>query len=229
MANESINFAAFAADFEDQGIEWTVNPAYGSHHGGSYERLIGSVRRILEASMRLASQRCFSRDEFYTLLAEAMSIVNNTPLWSASTDPNDPAPLTPSMLLTLKEQPYAPLDSFTEEDLLNYGKKRYRRVQYLSDQFWRRWRDEYLQTLTTRRKWKGRKPCVTVGDVVLLRDKQKHRNSWPIGRITDVKKSSDGLVRSATIRLPPLPSSNKPRFTTRAIVDIVVLIPNEEQ
>ena len=224
----AVYFGELAEHLKLHGVEWTMNPPYSSHRGGSYERLIGSVRRALEASMLLTSNRGLSRDELTTLLAEAMSIVNSTPLWAASTDPNDPAPLTPSMLLTLKDSSYRPLESFADADLLSYGKKRYKRVQYLADQFWKRWREEYLHTLTQRRKWKRRRPCVQVGDLVLLRDKQKHRNNWPMGRVTEVKKSKDGLVRSASLRLAPLPNSNKPRFTTRAITDLVLLISAED-
>ena len=45
-------------------------------------------------------------------------MVNNTPLWAVSSDPDDPLPLSPAMLLTLREQPNAdPRDTSTESDL----------------------------------------------------------------------------------------------------------------
>lgn len=173
--------------------------------------------------------RSISRDEFTTILAEASSIVNNTPLWTVPNHPDDPSPLTPAMLLTLRTDPNpALMDNYSEEDLLAYGKRRYRRAQYLSEQFWMRWRNEYLQSLTRRHKWKTRKPCITEGDVVLLRDKQLPRNSWPMAKILDAKRSTDGLIRSATIRLAPLPGQKTPRIFKRAIADLVLLIPSQD-
>ena len=49
-----------------------------------------------------------------------------------------------------------------------------------------------------------------------------------MGKVTKVKMSKDGLVRSADLRLAPLPNSNKPRFTTRSITDMVLLISGED-
>ena len=61
-------------------IEWKLNPPHASHHGGSWERKIGSVRRVLEDALTSIGNRGVAQDEFTTLLAEAASIVNNTPL-----------------------------------------------------------------------------------------------------------------------------------------------------
>ena len=208
-------------------ISWRLNPPHASHHGGAWERKIGSVRRVFEASLALVSNRCLSRDEFTTFLAEAAAIVNNTPLWSNPNHPDDPVPLSPAMLLTLRDNPNpAPRETFSEKDLASYGERRYRRVQYLSNQFWGRWRTEYLHTLSKRHKWKTRKACIQAGDVVLLRDKLVTRGEWPMGVVAHAKASSDGLVRSATIRLPPLRDSSRPRLVERAVSDMVLLVPS---
>ena len=65
------------------------------------------------------------------------------------------------------------------------------------------------------------------GDVVLIRDKKVPRHSWPMGRIEVPKVSDDGLVRSATVRLAPLPGSTKARLIDRAVSDMVLLVPSE--
>ena len=74
-------------------------------------------------------------------------------------------------------------------------------MQYLSDQFWVRWRKSYLQLLQTRSKWTKERENVKVGDIVLLRDKTETRNKWPLGRIVSVKKSQDNLVRSVEVKV----------------------------
>lgn len=104
---------------------------------------------------------------------------------------------------------------------------RYKRVQYLAEQFWVRWREDYIHTLTTRHKWKTRQPCIACDDIVLVRDKQVPRNDWPMGRVVDVKKSPDNLVRSVTLKMPSKAGA-KPRYLTRPITELVLLIPSKD-
>ena len=182
---------------------------------------------MFEGSLAQASNRGLSRDEFATFLAEAASVVNNTPMWTVPNHPDDPSPLTPAMLLTLRSGPNPPLaENLTDQDLLAYGKQRYRRVQYLAEQFWGRWRKEYLQLLTKRQKWRNRKENICAGDVVLVRDKQRARNCWPMGIVSCTKESADGLVRSANVTLSPLKGRSGARSFSRAITDLVLLIPS---
>jgi hypothetical protein len=123
-------------------------------------------------------------------------------MWEVSSDPNDPQPLSPSMLLNLKEPTPSTEEIYTDQDLLEYGKKRWRRVQYIAQHFWLQWRRDYLQTLQRRQKWLKKTTPISPDDIVLLKDKTSKRNHWPLGRIHSVKYSNDGLVRSATIRVP---------------------------
>lgn len=149
-------------------------------------------------------------------------MVNNTPLWNVSSHPDDPAPLTPASLIAMKEpKDHPPLEQFTDRDLLAYGKRRWRRVQYLMDQFWLRWRNGYLQELQTRSKWTKPSRNVEVGDIVIVKNKVEKRNNWPLARVVEAKKSSDGKVRSATLRL----ASSKTMI--RSIHDLVLLVPND--
>ena len=227
---EALDISSISEDLQAQGVQWTFNSPHASHQGGSWERKIGSVRRVLEATFELISHRGISRDEFITFIAEAASVVNNTPLWVPSYDPNDPTPITPQMILTLRKHDEAiVLDDFTEEDILAYGHRRYRRCQYLASRFWHRWRTEYLHTLTARQKWRKPSPCLAVGDVVLIKEKNLARNAWPLGRISATKPSSDGLVRKVILTLPPLPGRTSTRSVERAVTDLVLLLPNSAQ
>ena len=138
-------------------------------------------------------------------------------------------PLSPSSLLTLRDDPHpAPPESFNEADLLAYGGRRWRRVQYLSDQFWTRWRRDYLQTLQARRKWTQDKTNLKPGDLVLLRDKTVPRNLWPFAIVEEVKKSSDDRVRSARIKIVRHQKNKKTRISSyeRPISELVLLVPS---
>ena len=81
-------------------ITWQMNPPHSSHHGGVWERRIGSVRRVLEGAILQSGKKCLSRDDFVTLLLESAAVVNNTPLWAVSATLLTlfPSPLPPCLL-----------------------------------------------------------------------------------------------------------------------------------
>ena len=80
-----------------------------------------------------------------------------------------------------------------------YG-RRWRHVQYLADQFWKRWVKEYLPTLQLRQKWLETKRNLQTNDVVLVMDDSLPRNSWPLGRVVKTFPGKDGLVRSVEVK-----------------------------
>ena len=214
--------------FKRQDIKWMFNPPYAHHFGGVYETRISQIRRALEGTMATQLKSRLSYDEFHTLLLEACNIVNHSPLTEISDDPHDPTPITPASLLLLRESTDTPsFEDFSEKDLLQYGKLRHRRVQWLAQEFWRRWVKEYVTSLHRRHKWKTRQPCVSVDDVVLVKNEQKKRHDWSLARVLECKKSSDGLVRSVSLKFPPLPGSSKPRISRRCIHDLVLLVPSD--
>ena len=228
MEQEKVSVPEVQDFLAKQNIEWILNPPYASNFGGHYERKIGSIRRVFEGCLAASGIKTLSYDELSTMMQISCSIVNNTPLASVSEDPNDPMPLTPAALLTLRESSSPSLEDFQPADLLAYGAKRWRRVQYLAQQFWVRWREQYLSTLQRRHKWQFRRPCIAEGDVVLVRNKTAHRSSWPVARVSFVTRSSDGLVRTVQLRLPPLSDSSTARTSQRSIHDLVLLLPGDQ-
>ena len=104
------------------------------------------------------------------------------------------------MLLTLKTRPAGPPPGqFLPPDI--YARRRWRQVQFLAEQFWTRWRREYLQSLQPRQKWVEMQRDLCEGDVVLMRDESQHRNDWPLGRVAEVIRSKDGRVRKAKVEV----------------------------
>ena len=104
-----------------------------------------------------------------------------------------------------------------------YGKRRWRRVNFLADQFAARWREDYIQSLQVRRKWRRPQRNIEVGDVVVVK-KECKRNLWPLGLIVGTKLSRDGIVRTATIKMKPSESGGE-RIVERAVHDLVVVTP----
>ena len=99
-------------------------------------------------------------------------------------------------------------------------------AQYLADQFWLRWRREYLQILQARPKWLERQRYVTEGDVVLIKDKDVSRNEWPIGRVVEALNSEDGGVRKAKVIAH---RDGKLKTIFRPIWELVLLLQAEKE
>ena len=182
----------------DQGCEWCLNPPHASHFGGVWERQIGTIRRALDAMLLELGKPQLTHELLVTLLAEVSAIVNARPIATISSDIDDPQPLSPSMLLTLKSRPlFPPPGNFTPQEL--HARRHWKRAQYLADQFWVRWHWEYLQSLQKRPKWNKRKRNLATGDIVIIRDKEAHCNDWQIGKVVEAIASDDGEVRKANV------------------------------
>nr|XP_020470233.1 uncharacterized protein LOC109968359 [Monopterus albus] len=179
--------------------DFTMNVPDASHMGGVWERQIRTVRGVLNWVLSQSSGR-LDDASLRTFLYEAMSIVNSRPLTTDNiSDPKGLEPLTPNDLLTMKTSvPLPPPGKFVAEDV--YARKRWRRVQYLTEQFWSRWRKEYLTNITLRQRWHSPRRNVKAGDVVIVKEEGIPRNEWKLGRVLDVCTDEDGLVRKATIQ-----------------------------
>ncbi|XP_077389538.1 uncharacterized protein LOC144026608 [Festucalex cinctus] len=180
----------------DQDCRWEFNPPHASHMGGSWERMIGTARRILD-SMLLQNKVQLTHEVLCTLMAEITAIINARPLLPVSSDPENPFILSPSMLITQKSCLLPPPGDFMDKDLYT---KQWRQVQALANQFWTRWRREYLPTLQQRQKWTESRRNLQVNDLVLLKDKQVTRNSWPLARVTATFPSKDKRVRKIEVK-----------------------------
>ena len=89
-------------DWIDQ-IEWSRIAPTASHMGGSWERQIGTVKRILSAMLKDAA-RPLDNESFETLMTEVEAIVNSRPLTLIDINAPESQPLTPSNLLTMKSK-----------------------------------------------------------------------------------------------------------------------------
>ena len=220
-----LNLESIQTNLNQHECKWIFNPPYASHFGGVWERKIGQVRNILNAILMQESNRTLTKDELHTFLCEAAYIINSTPLWVTSTDPNDIMPISPNLLLSLKSNLSAENQKeFTNEDKNAYGVRRWRYIQFLSDQFWHKYKSFYLTELQKRTKFNKVAPSLCIGDVVLIRDRNSKRINWPMGVIEKTKTSSDGHVRSVTIK-KVLSKNNSPRtvLCERPIHEVVLL------
>ena len=206
-------------------INWDKNTPNASHMGGVWERQIRTVRSIL-ASLLKSHDQVLNDESFNTLIKEVEGIVNSRPLAVENvTDPSSQV-LTPNHLLTFKSKAVLPPPGVFQKDNL-YCRKRWRVVQHLANEFWNRWRKEYLASLQTRQKWTNEKRNFQVGDVVLLKEENISRNNWPIARIDKTFPSDDGLVRTVELRVADHASPGRAITLKRPISKVVLLCENE--
>ena len=142
-----------------KGIKCTFNPPAGSHHGGVWERLIRSVRKVLNSTLKV--QR-LDEEGLHTVVCEVEAIIDSRPITKAYTDPNDLEALTPKHLLLLKNQASLPPGEFQAAD--PNAQRRWRQVQYISDLFWKCKTKEYLPLLQGRQRWTGVQRNLVTGD-----------------------------------------------------------------
>ena len=199
-------------------ILWERNTPLASHMGGVWERQIRTVKDVLTSLIK-SSPRELNDEMLRTLLTEAEAIVNSRPLTLENLHDPESSPLSPSQLLTMKSKLVSPPPGvFQKEDL--YCRKRWRVVQQLANEFWSRWRKEYLQSLQPRQKWTEERRNLQVGDVVLLKEEGAGRCHWPMARVCEVHKSKDGHVRSVSLKV-------RDSILKRPVNKTVLLVPVE--
>ncbi|XP_055633296.1 uncharacterized protein LOC129773676 [Toxorhynchites rutilus septentrionalis] len=184
-----------AGTFTNSLTQWHFNPPAAPHMGGIWERMVRSVKTALSA---LAAPRRPDDESFLTVLTEAESIES----------------LTPNHFLLLSSTGVVQTTKLPTEERTTL-RNNWNYVQYVLDQFWKRWINEYLPTIADRNKWFEEVTPIKVGDLVVVVD-EAIRNSWIRGRVARVYPGKDGRVRRADIK-------TKSGILQRPVTKIVVL------
>lgn len=194
---QELNWENLADRTSTLGIKWHFNTPASPHHGGVWERLIRTVKRVLQQMLLSKLPR---PETLHTVMVQVESILNNRPLSYVSLEPNAEEAITPNHLLLLGRSSGQPLMQETaQEDQLS--RKQWKQAEAMANQFWRRWITEYLPTLNRRTKWFNEKIVpIKVDDVVMLVDPSTKRNEWSLGRIVETYPGKDGKVRSVCVK-----------------------------
>ena len=139
-----------------------------------------------------------------------------------SSDPSSPFVLSPSIILTQKVD--IPLTLPKDIDIKEVYRNQWKHVHSLAEEFWKRWKKEYLSSLQPRRKWVNSSPNVKVSDIVLLKDHESPQGQWPLGIVDKVFPGKDGLVRKVQVSIF---IDNKRKEYVRPISQIVFLCASE--
>lgn len=222
--DQGTNFVGAIPELSRAGLlEFKLNPPNASHMGGAWERMIKTAKNVLQSLMRSHGGR-LDTSALRTLLYETMAIINSRPL---SVVTEEDIPLSPNQLLTMKSDIILPPPSeFGDADI--YSRKQWRSVQFLANEFWKRWRNEYLTYLQARQKWVTGKSDAKIGNIVIIKDDNAHRNQWIRGKITECISSTDGHIRSVRILIG---NRNNPhhsgKYLVRPVSKVITLIEAE--
>ena len=154
-------------------------------------------------------------------MIEVEAIVNSRPLTIETiADGTSEAAISPSNLLTMQSKVVMPPPgSFGTTDL--YSRKRWRRIQHIANEFWSRWRKEFLTSLQALSKWTKSSCNLTVGDIVLLKTEVDDRNHWSMARVINCETNNNGMVQAIKLRV------GKSQILRKPVDKTVLLLENE--
>lgn len=114
-----------------------------------------------------------------------------------------------------------PIPDLGRKDML---RSQWKHVQVLAEEFWQKWKSEYLHSLQLRKKWKSETQNLTVGTVVLMKDSACARNDWPIWIVKRVFPIDDGRMKKVELKVV---RNGKTTTYIRPITELVVLLESQ--
>ena len=207
-------------------MNWKVSKASDAPwRNGCTERLIRSVKRCLTLTI---GGSVLTLPELQTVYFECANILNERPLGLKD---NEHSYFCPNDLILGRSSTKVPAGVF---DTNPNPRKRFRFVQSLVQQFWKRWHTHYFESLIIEQKWNTASRNVKVGDVVLVADSNSLKGDWKLAEVCEATPAPDGLVRDVEIRYKKL--DDKLNYTgatdikiRRPVQRLVIIVPVEEQ
>ncbi|XP_062538177.1 uncharacterized protein LOC134206474 [Armigeres subalbatus] len=194
QALATIDHDKLVQEFVNSNTSWHFNPPAAPHMGGSWERLVRSVKRTLS---ELKPSPRPTDEELRNALIEVEGILNARPLTHVPIDDTDAPALTPNHWLLGSSDGFKPWSLLDGNSIaLRRG---WHQSQAFANHFWQRWLREYLPEITRRSKWHEKTRPIQEGDIVLIADPALPRNCWPKGRVIGTV-NRDGQVRRVTIQ-----------------------------
>lgn len=172
------------------GINWHFNPPSAPHFGGIWEAGVKSLKYHLK---RVIGQQNLTFEELSTVLTEIEAVLNSRPLCALSSDPQSYEALTPAHFLIGESLMTSPQPDM--ENLQLNRLNRFQLITKLSQDFWNRWRKDYISTLQQRNKWNQVELNFKVNDLVVIKDENLPPTQWALGRVIQVFPGKDGKVR----------------------------------
>ncbi|XP_070550069.1 uncharacterized protein [Ptychodera flava] len=165
-------------------IKFEMNIPYSSHMGGVWERMIRSARNALTSLMVKHAYRLHN-ELLRTPLVESSSDSQQSPtdLQRCEFNRLTRTPISKSIIDTEAKGGFTSARQLREcRYILSLS---WRRVQYLANEFRRRWKTEFLPTQQQQKKWVVTTPNLQKDDIVFVVDEKTPRCQWPIASVVE--------------------------------------------
>ena len=96
-------------------------------------------------------------------------------------------------------------------------------MQHITNEFWCRWRKEFVHTLQERQKWATRERNGRINDIVLLKE-DAPRNQWPLCKTIKANPDDQGIVRSVALLLGTDDNNNREEILEHPISKLVLIL-----
>ncbi|XP_055309543.1 uncharacterized protein LOC129573231 [Sitodiplosis mosellana] len=194
------------------------------HQGGIYEAAVKSCKYYLR---RVIGAKSYTYEDLITFLVQVEAVLNSRPLYAMSDDPTDMQVICPGHFLI--GEPFILPPPIAAPAIANYSLKRIREEQQkMLKSFWDAWRKDYLPTLMQRKKW-TQVHEFKIGQLVLICEDNIAPTYWQIGRIHELIRSKDGLVRSVVVLLPTTQERAKRKTLVRPVQKLCLLPVEDEK
>ena len=211
-------------------MTWSFNRSSNSPWLNSEcESLIKSIKVSLQKAI---NDSILSFAELQTIMYEVACVVNSRPIGiKPGNDVDLGSYLCPNDLLLGRNDKLPPLGKLDDCPDTKY---RYRFIQSIIANFWKRWQRDFFPTLLLQKKWHTATRNVRVGDIVLVQDANTVRGDWRMGEVVHVTTGRDDLVRDVKVRYKVQSdgatySGARNKFVTRSVHRLVVILPVEDK
>ena len=222
--------ASFAAE---RNFSWEISPADSPWRQGRAEVRIKSLKKLI--IIAVGSSR-LTPVELQTVFYEVANLSNERPIGLVKVPSADGSfkVLTPNNLLLGRSLAEVPDDTHLETKLKK--SERYKLIQHVTAEFWRRWSAEVTPQFIIRQKWHQDGRNLRCGDVVLIHDSSSIKGKYVMGIIEETVTGKDGRVRSCSVAYS-LPGENDSVRNTgrrrivvkRSIQRLTLLLAKEDQ
>lgn len=207
--------------------EFSFNVPAASQIGGSWERMICTMKNVISGIWIERDSGKPDSSSLRTPFYERVYIANSRPLNAhqltadSSVEPL-PMTLTHSIYFRWRSLLYFLLQQSLKNRTFTAANAGDTYNNYLAEQFWTRWKPEYLQCLQKRNTWSSVQSNVVVNDIFMPVE-----NDWPcsalqLGRDIENIERRDGLTIKVRIRAGSKQALDRPVHKLTVLVSATI-------
>lgn len=194
-AEQSAMQSEVAASLASNGTKWHFIPPLSPNFGGLWEAGVKSVKYHLK---RVVGETTLTFEELSTVLGQIEACLNSRPLSRVDTASEGYEALTPGHFLV--GEPLLTVPDYSFENSNMGSLRRWQLTQKITQDFWRRWSQEYLSSLIHRYQWSFQTPEPAIGDLVLVKEDGLPPSRWLLGRVITKHPGPDNITRVVSLR-----------------------------